>query len=187
MEKILFVNACVRPESRTLVLAKCLLSTLGGDCVQTDAFDESIKPLDFRSLSERNEKIRNGDFSDERFRFAKQFAEAETVVVAAPFWDLSFPSCLKIYFENILVSGLTFTYRSGRPQGLCRAKRLYYVTTAGGVASPDFGFQYVKALAESFFGIPNVRCFCAEGLDIVGNDVDGIMKEAEEKIRREMR
>lgn len=186
MGKILFINACVRPESRTLVLAKCLLERLGGDYDEVNVTDGSIKPVDFNLLSFRAEKIGIGDFSDPVFALARQLAEAQTVVIAAPFWDLSFPSFLKLYFENVLVSGLTFTYKSGRPEGLCRAKKLYYVTTAGGFISPDFGFSYVKALAESFLGIPQVRLFCAEGLDIIGNDIDRIMEEAKEKIRREI-
>lgn len=185
MKNILFVNACVRPESRTLELARCLLECLGNDYAEVNVTDGRIRPLDGKALEERTEKIRKADFSDVSFAPARQFAEAETVVIAAPFWDLSFPSCLKIYFENILVSGLTFTYKSGRPEGLCRAKRLYYVTTAGGFLSPDFGYSYVKSLAETFFGIPEVKCFNAEGLDIIGNDVAGIMREATERIRCE--
>lgn len=187
MEKILFVNACVRPESRTLILAKCLLACLGNDYTEVNVTDGNIKPLDFKALNERAEKIRRADFSDALFAPARQFAEADTVVIAAPFWDLSFPSCMKIYLENILVSGLTFTYRSGRPEGLCRTKRLYYVTTAGGTVTPDFGFNYVKALAETFCGIPEVKCFRAEGLDIIGNDARHILQEAKETIRYEMR
>lgn len=187
MEKILFINACVRPESRTLVMAKCLLEYLGNDYAEVKVTNESMKPLDLKVLNERTEKIRSADFSDSMFAPARQFVRAETIVIAAPFWDLSFPSCLKIYFENIMVSGLTFTYQSGKPEGLCRAKRLYYVTTAGGFISSDFGFSYVKALAKTFFGIPEVKCFSAEGLDIIGNDVARIMQDAEKMIRCEMK
>lgn len=186
MGNILFVNACIRPESRTRALAACLLECLGNDYDEIDVTDGSVRPLDFGALSRRAEKLRDGALSDESFAPARQFAEAQTVVIAAPFWDLSFPSCLKIYLENILVSGVTFTYRSGSPEGLCRAKRLYYVTTVGGYAVPDFGYSHIKALAEGFLGIPEVKCFRAEGLDIIGNDVDGIMREAEETVRREM-
>lgn len=186
MGKILFINACVRPESRTRILAGQLLECLGGDFCEVNTTDKSIAPLDHDALTKRTEKVRAGDYSCDSFALARQFAAAESIVVAAPFWDLSFPSFLKIYFENILVSGVTFTYKSGRPQGLCAAKKLYYVTTAGGFISQDFGFSYVKALAESFFGIPEVKCFCAEGLDIVGNDIERIMKNAAERIRREI-
>lgn len=183
MGKILFVNACVRPESRTFALAKELLDCLGGNYEEIKITDGSIKPLNFETLDIRNEKIQIKDFSDPMFAAAKKFSQADTIVIAAPFWDLSFPSCLKIYFENILVSELTFTYKTGKPEGLCRANRLYYVTTAGGNISPDFGFAYIKALAETFFGISKVRCFSAEGLDIIGNNADDILQKAKEKIR----
>lgn len=186
MGDVLFVNSCVRPDSRTMVLARCLLERLGNLYSEVDVTDGRIKPLDFSLLSKRDEKVREGDFSDEIFALAKQFSKAETVVIAAPFWDLSFPSFLKIYFENVLVSGLTFTYKSGRPKGLCNIKRLYYVTTAGGDISPDFGFAYVKALAETFLEIKEVKLFCAEGLDVIGNDVGRIMNDAKEKICREV-
>ena len=124
------------------------------------------------------------DFSGKEFEQAKKFANADTIVIAAPFWDLSFPSVLKIYFENITVSGITFEYsREGRPISKCNAKKLYYVTTSGGpIGKNNFGFDYVKALAENFFGISEVCFFSAEGLDIFGADVNAIMDEAKKRI-----
>ena len=105
----------------------------------------------------------------------------ETIVIAAPYWDLSFPAMLKQYLEQINVVGITFKYtEEGVPVGLCRARKLFYVTTAGGFYAPeDFGFGYVKALAQNYYGIPDVRKIEADGLDIDGADVDAIMKAAE--------
>ena len=99
----------------------------------------------------------------------------------APYYDLSFPAMLKQYFEQINVLGLTFTYsESGVPTGLCKAKSLYYVTTAGGpIISDDYGFGYVKALANTFYGIEDVKQIKAEGLDIVGADVEAILEKVE--------
>ena len=130
------------------------------------------------------EKRKHHDYSGDEFRFAKQFASADTIVIAAPFWDLSFPAVVKIYFENITVSGITFEYsKEGRPTGKCQAKKLYYVTTAGGyIEKNNFGFEYVKAIAENFFGINDVRFFAAEGLDIFGADIQAIMDEAKKQI-----
>ncbi|MBR5295464.1 MAG: NAD(P)H-dependent oxidoreductase, partial [Clostridia bacterium] len=118
------------------------------------------------------------------FDLAKQFAEADTIVFAAPYWDMMFPSVLKTYLENITVCGITFRYtKEGRPQGMCKAKSVYYLTTAGGyIGSNDFGFLYIKALAENFFGIEKIHRFSAEGLDIIGADVDGILKKAKDNI-----
>lgn len=51
-----------------------------------------------------------GDFSNEMFKYAHQFAESDTVVIAAPYWDLSFPAVLKAYLEAVSVCGITFKY-----------------------------------------------------------------------------
>ena len=59
------------------------------------------------------------------------------------------------------------------------------MTTAGGDFAPDeYGFGYVKALAQNYYGIQDVRKIEAVGLDIYGADVDAIMKTAEEEILR---
>lgn len=177
---ILFINACVRKESRTYRLAKELLDSLDGvikevrlENVQFPVFDE-----DFIN---RRETLKNaGKYDDPMFSLGRDFADADTIVIAAPYYDLSFPAMLKQYFEQINVLGLTFTYsESGVPTGLCKAKKLYYITTAGGpILSDDYGFGYVKALANTFYGISEVYQIKAEGLDIVGADVEAILKAA---------
>ena len=105
-------------------------------------------------------------------------------MIAAPYWDLSFPAMLKQYLELINVVGITFKYsEEGIPVGLCRANRLYYVTTAGGHYVPEeFGFGYVKALAQNYYGIQDVRQISAVGLDIDKADVDAIMNAAEDTL-----
>ena len=179
MEKILFVNACVRPMSRTEELAQSLLDTLNGEITEVKLYGNNILPIGLNELEKRNLR----DYQSEEFKLARQFKETDIIVIAAPFWDLSFPSVLKIYLENITVSGITFEYsKEGYPIGKCSAKKLYYVTTSGGyIGKNNFGFDYVKALAENFFGIDDVQFFSAEGLDIFGADVKAIMSEAKER------
>jgi FMN-dependent NADH-azoreductase len=130
---------------------------------------EHITPLTVEQLHKRDNALENGDFSDPYFRYAKQFAEADIIVMAVPYWDLSFPALVKIYFEATSVCGITFRYTpEGYPQGLCKAKKFYYVTTSGGfIGDLDFGFQYAKALTTKLYGIPDVECIRKEGLDIV--------------------
>ena len=125
----------------------------------------------------RNDCVSRSDYASPVFDLAKEFAAAEEIVVAAPFWDLSFPSTLKQYLEQICVVGLTFFYNDqNSPQGLCRANKLTYVTTAGGpIVNEDYGYGYVRALATGFFGIKETRMIKAENLDIRGADVEGIL------------
>ena len=98
-----------------------------------------------------------------------------------------FPSVLKVYFEAITVNGLTFVYsEKGIPTGLCDADRLIYVTTSGGPIIKNFGFDYVLALAQTFYGIKDVKCISAEGLDIRGADVDSILQSAKKSIMTDL-
>ena len=177
---ILFINACVRKESRTYRLAKELLDSLDG--VIKEVRLENVQfPVVDEDFINRRETLKNaGKYDDPMFSLGRDFADADTIVIAAPYYDLSFPAMLKQYFEQINVLGLTFTYsESGVPTGLCKAKKLYYITTAGGpILSDDYGFGYVKALANTFCGISEVYQIKAEGLDIVGADVEAILKAA---------
>lgn len=181
---ILFIDACVRRDSRTRRLANRVLAHTN-DTVETVRLDALDFPkTDEAFLRKRDACIAAGDFSDPIFDLAKQFNRADAIVVAAPHWDLSFPAALKQYFESINVVNLTFFYTdSDLPHTLCRAKRLVYVATAGGpVRSHDYGFGYVKALGREFYGIEDATLFCAEGLDLVGADAEAILKKTEAEI-----
>ena len=184
MEKILFINACVRPNSRTLELANHVLSTLSGEILEVKLYNEDLAPLTFEEIEFRHNCRLANDYSNKVFNLAKQFASAETIVISAPYWDMMFPAVLKCYFEKITVNGLTFIYgENGVPKGLCKAKRLIYVTTSGGPILRDFGFDYVTALAKGFYGIEQVTCLKAEGLDIYGANVTEILSNAKNSFK----
>lgn len=176
---ILFVNACVREKSRTLVLAKNILSKMSGDIIEVDLNRENIPPLNRELLEKRENLIRSGSKRDPMLRYATQFAEADEIVIAAPFWDLSFPAILKAYVEQITVSGITFEYISGRPHGLCKAKSLTYVTTSGGPIFADFGYEYIKALAKNFYGISRTKAYRAMNLDVNMISAEDVLTKAD--------
>ena len=182
---ILFINACVRKASRTKLLADALLETLGEPYEEVRLEDIEFPKVDEAFLNERDRLIAAEEFSAPMFDLARQFAEAERIVIAAPYWDLSFPAALKQYFELVNALGVTFRYTpEGFPQGLCRAKELFYVATAGGSFTPEeFGYGYIKALANGFYGIEKTRLFMAKGLDIVGADAEAILDECIKEIR----
>ncbi len=178
----LYINCCVREKSRTGRLARAVLRKLGGDFTELNLYEENLKPLDKETLNKRTALVEQGDYSDQMFDYAKQFASADAIVIAAPYWDLSFPAPLKTYFENIYVTGIVSEYdENGMTHGLCKAQELYYVTTAGGPYDPTYSYGYVESLAKNFFGIPTTHLVKAELLDIVGNDAEEILKREIEK------
>ena len=180
---ILFVNGCVRENSRTLELAKAVLERAGEPVQEVSLYQDGPDGLRPETLRLREELLGKKEYDHPMFRWARQFAAADTIVMAAPYWDLAFPAKIRAYLEEITVSGLTFQYgANGIPQGLCRARRLIYVTTAGGPILQNFGFEYVKALAQNFYGISQVDLVKAEGLDIWGADPKAILEQAKAEI-----
>ncbi len=185
---ILFINACVREKSRTERLARKLLARLcAGETVEEVRLaDLPFPAADAAFLAKRDRLLEQGAYADPLFDLARQYAAADTVVIAAPFWDLSFPAALKQYLEQVNVTGITFRYTpEGIPQGLCRARKLWYVSTAGGpVFTDEYDYGYVCALAKGYYGIPETALIRATGLDIEGADVEAILRGAEQEIDR---
>ena len=177
---LLLINACVRAESRTKRLADHVIAGLGDpDVKEVKVWELGLTAVDEAFINKRTALYAQNDYTDPIFDPAKDFAAADTIVIAAPFWDLSFPAALKQYFEQICVLGITFYYNDQDiPQGLCRAKRLYYVTTAGGPIFNDaYGYGYVRELAHTFFGIPETILVKAENLDLAGADPEAILRQ----------
>ena len=190
MRKILYVNACVKRDiaSRTDRLAqaylnKCLESQ---DCsLSIVNLQETVMfPLSGKSLAEREKAIENNDFSGSAFELARNFAAADEVVIAAPYWDMSFPASLKLYIEQLCINKLTFCYdEMGRPRGLTNIKKAVYLTTSGGyIGDYNFGFDYIKGVFSTLFGIADISFYSAEGFDIFGNDPEQILADTIEKM-----
>lgn len=129
--------------------------------------------------------IEEGNLDDEMFNCAKNLQKADVVVMAAPFWDLSFPAILKIYIENCAVEGITFKTTSEGLKGLCKASQLIYFTSRGGIYnnSPlEQATPYLKAICN-LFGINEFICIDADGMDIVGYDATLSLNKAIDKAK----
>ena len=182
--KILFIDACVsiHPKSRTRYLCDQYLRQFESKNVTIERIELealSIFPISKAMLQKREALIQKGQYQDDMFALARQFKAADEIVIGAPYWDLSFPSILKVYIEHIMVSGLTFQYTENRAEGLCNVASLTYITTAGGyIGSRNFGYEYVKAVAE-LLGIQKTNLLFAEGLDIAGADITQILNNAQ--------
>ena len=180
----LFINACVRKDSRTRKLADHLLEKIHDEIHEIRLEDIQFPHVDEAFLDKRTSLIQKKEFDNPMFDLANQFAKADRIVMACPYWDMSFPSSVKQYFEQVNALGVTFVYtETGAPKGLCKAKQLFYITTSGGNhVNADFGFGYVNALAHAFYGIHDVKLIMAPGLDIWGADEKGIMEKAIKEI-----
>lgn len=182
----LFVNACVRgDESRTLKLCREYLASIEDDVEEIGLSALDLKPFDADMVERRAAMQSKGEFDDPIFDIAKRFAAADHIVIGAPYWDLSFPAILKVFIEHASVCDIAFHYtEDARCEGLCKASDITYISSCGGfVDGADYGYEYICGIA-SMFGIPEVRRVRAEGLDIVGIDVEAQMNKAREQMRK---
>ena len=63
---------------------------------EVDLQKESLMPYTEQMLEKRAADIQNHDYSAPGFQYAREFALADAVLIGAPYWDLSFPSSLKV-------------------------------------------------------------------------------------------
>ena len=190
--KLLIVDCCIScrgEQSRT----RRLLQTF------TEAFCEkhpdaqlerveletlSLPSYDQHLLAKRNALHDAGAFDDPLYTLARQFRDADEIVVAAPFWDLSYPAMLRTYIEHISAVGVTYHYDETGCHGDCRAQRLTYLTTGGDVAQPDsVGVLHWKQLTR-MFGIPQFGSVFADGLDAFPEQTEERMQAAVAEVRR---
>ena len=183
--KLLYVNACARgPASRTARLAETFLKEcqrLMRDLQVTEQrlYEMGLSPIDASLLEMKEALCDRHAWEDPFFRTAAAFQAADVVLIAAPYWDLSFPSALKVWVENVYVRNLTFRYENDRCIGLCQGRESVYITTAGSpIGENDWGTGYMRAVLTTL-GIPGFTAIRVEGLDLDGYDAKRILEEAE--------
>ena len=166
MEKLIIIDSCMREESRTRVIleaAKELLQ-LRYDIETIDVNSTALPPLTPEALKERTA----GRIPEAALEIAGKIASADRLVIAAPFWDMSFPAALKAFFENLSLYGVTFTDDGTTCTGLCKCGKVLYITTRGmDIPTGDIrdqGSSYLKALS-TLWGLGEVITVAAWNLD----------------------
>lgn len=192
MARVLYIDGCVRAEnSRSLELAETYLAAWRQHhpqdeiaCVHlNDLRPQPYTPETMRSLAAFGE-----NWDAPPYALARQFRDADHIVIAAPFWNGTFPAALHAYIEHICVAGLTFVYEHDRYKGFCHARECVFLTTRGGFY--ETGSPQLSELAVPFLksmltmqGISRLHVIAAEGLDIVGQDAQALLEDAKRRAR----
>lgn len=200
MGKILYIKANAKPEgaSRTFKISDSFIDTYKQSHPQDEVITLDLYKEGIGLLSESDINTVFGPKTEESknhpiLKFAYQFAEADKYVIAEPMWNLSIPAILKAYIDYICVTGITFKYTAEGPVGLCTGKKAVNIVTRGGEystgggAAYEMGDRYLRTIF-AFLGITDFTTISAEKLDVIGEDVEGILqkviKEAQELAKR---
>lgn len=174
MKKLVFINVCIRKEaSRTKKLAMPLLEELSKryEITEIDLTDTTLKPINNSEYTKRGLE----GLSQEDLKNGRLVSEADRIVIATPFWDMSIPSVLKTFIERISAPDLTFVSNpDGTTRGNCRADGLLYITTRGMEIETnselDQGSSYLKALSW-LWGLGKVETVAVCGTDVNSPEV----------------
>ena len=156
----------MRAGSRTQRIATPIIEELRKRYnVETVDLTKNQYPVaDNYTLEDRNQGI----VPAEHVALAKKIAAADRIVIAAPFWDMSFPGALKVFFENMSLFGVTFDSNNKECYGLCKAEKVMYITTRGmDIATGDPLEQatpYIKALSH-LWGWGGLTVISARNMD----------------------
>jgi FMN-dependent NADH-azoreductase len=151
MKKLVVIDACIRgEESRTRRMAEPIVGALAKryEITRFDLTEMDIKPLTPATYAERAA----GMVPQWALEAARTVAEADRIVVVAPFWDMSFPAVVKVFFEHISLFDITFTDNGRSCVGLCKCEKVMYITTRGmNIPTGDAreqGSSYLQALSR---------------------------------------
>lgn len=178
MKKLLYIDACIRDEeSRTKRIATPIIEALKE---KYDVQSLVINDLDLSIVQkELITKRMNGNIEPQVMKWAESVRDADRIVIAAPFWDMSIPAALKNFLELCSIFDVTFKSDDKTCYGNCKSEKTLYITTRGMDIDTgdvlDQGTSYLKALAW-LWGIGSVQIVSAQNMDYVSND------EIEEKI-----
>ena len=185
MEKILFINSCYNYEkSRTLYLTKKIFEKFDIDN-KFDFEEVKLKDLHLLPLSEEKLKLRfdlanKHMFDMDMLTYSKKVLSADIVVIAAPFYDYSYPSILKLFIENISVPNLMYNYSKDGYEGYARGRKFIYISTRGANLpdSEDFGFLSLDRMF-TLFGFKETQLIGFGGTDFYEDPYKEIDKYVE--------
>ncbi len=167
MKTVLFINGCVREShSRTLQIANTYIQTLK-EREDIHLIERNLIKEDIHFVTNAQFDQTTGQLLERNATLAKEFANADEIIFAAPYWEFMFPAIVSCYIEMISIVGITFTYTANGSVGLCKAISLVYVYTAGDELqeSDKTNEAYLKRLTK-LFGIPTYSSIHATGLDV---------------------
>lgn len=179
MNKLLYIDACIRnEESRTKRIATPIVEALKA---KYDVDTLCLNDLDLEIVKEDLVTRRNnGEINPTVMSWAEMVRDAERIVIAAPFWDMSFPAALKVFLELCSILDVTFKSNDKTCYGNCKAEKMLFITTRGmDIATGDLVEQatpYLRALTW-LWGMGPLYVVAAQNMDYVSQD------EIEEKIK----
>lgn len=189
MKKLLYIPVNSKPEelstSKTVgreFVNRFLNKNPDYQLIELDLYNEYIPELNYKYFKCRAETVSGADYEalsqedkkavDRINQLCDQFLSADTYVIAAPMWSLSFPSRLKRYLDCIIQNNKVIRVSPKKVEGLLddKERNMVYIQSAGGDYPMIFskkinhGVSYCEDIFK-FLGVKRFEKLLVEGVD----------------------
>lgn len=96
----------------------------------------------------------------------EELKASDVIVIAAPMYNFNISTQLKNYFDLVARAGVTFRYTEVGPEGLLKGKKVYVLTSRGGIhkdTDTDLVTPYLRVFL-GFIGLTDVEFVFEEGI-----------------------
>ncbi|MFT9077801.1 FMN-dependent NADH-azoreductase [Ethanoligenens sp.] len=192
MKKLLYISASPKPETESVSkqAARTFIQRLMSQVTsykldELDLYTSDIPMPSHQHFDRQSHLVTGGIYEalsdedksdvDKMNTLCTQFQEADTYVISAPMWGMSFPSRLKQYLDCIMLIDHLFTIDSTGFHGLLgdKERHMVYVQSSGGVYPKIFFGQMnyaVKYCRDIFkhLGVSTFDPILAQGTETPG-------------------
>jgi len=192
MKNILHITSSPRgQESNSTRLGAAVIERLlkqypGSKVTVNDVVEKRYEPLqdvhvvayrlpDDQHSTEQRLALRDSDDA------VAELIEADIIVVSVPVYNFAIPAALKGWVDHVVRAGKTFSYQTGKPEGLLHNKKVYLAIASNGVYSdgPIKTWDYVEPYLRfilGFMGLTDITTLRIEGTGVPGFKENAVEK-----------
>jgi FMN-dependent NADH-azoreductase len=192
MKKILHIVSSPRgAESNSTLLGKSIIEKLlaqypGSTVTVNNVIERKYQPLEsihvtaYRLPDDSHTQDQRIALRESNAAVAELFA-ADIIVISTPLYNFAIPAALKGWIDHIVRPGKTFSYQTGKVEGLLKQKEVYLAIASNGVFSDgptktmDHAEPYLRFIL-GFVGITQIATYRIEG-----SGIPGVMETAVQK------
>ncbi|MEJ0055280.1 MAG: NAD(P)H-dependent oxidoreductase, partial [Bacteroidota bacterium] len=168
------------------IIEKLLKEYPGSTVVTNNVLEKDYEPLRllhieaYRTPDKDKSQAHKNALNDSDSAVAELF-DADIIVISTPTYNFNIPAALKGWVDHIVRAGKTFSYETGKPEGLLTGRKVYLAIASNGVFSDgpmkpmDHAEPYLRFIL-SFLGLTDITTYRIEG-----SGIPGIMESAVEK------
>lgn len=202
MKKLLYIAVNSKPEelstSKTVgreFVTRFLKRNTDYELLELDIYNVDIPELKYQHFKSRAELVTGQDYDslseedkkivDRIDELCNQFLSADTYVIAAPMWSVTFPSRLKRYIDCVILNNRVIKINDDKVQGLLddKERNMIYIQSSGGVypkilgSSINHGVHYLQSVFK-FLGMKRFYSILVEGVDMASVGKDKAIEKA---------